>query len=220
MTKIIIGIDEAGKGALAGPVTVAAAAFYAESPPLTIRYQTVRGEKTIQATDSKSYTNPVHRQLLDQAIRHEALAYSIVERSSKDIDTHLISNLIPEMMMLAAMRVFERLLARHSDLKDVKVMIDGSTGLPRPIPYPVECIVDGDKKIWQIGAASILAKVERDNYMDTLATRYPKYEFEIHKGYPTKAHKEKLVKYGACPAHRQTFAPVIAVKPRKRGVEY
>ncbi len=216
---VIIGIDEAGVGALAGPLLVAAAAFPHKGDPVQAVYQTVRGEKLLTATDSKSFSRPEHRQVLDAAIRQQALAYSIIERTSQEIDDFLIHNVLAEAIKLAASRVIERLAPQYPNPSSFLVLVDGQLHLPTNIPCPVRGITDGDSLVWQIGAASILAKTARDAKMLHFAEKYPRYGFEKHKGYPVAEHKDRLKMYGACPIHRESYRPVRALRPPALGIE-
>lgn len=206
---VIIGVDEAGRGALAGPLVVAAAAFSVFESPVTANYHSVHGDKVITVGDSKSFSSANQRDVLDIAVRNIALAVSVVERSAKEIDERLMYHVFPETTKLAVSRVMEQLVKRGigSRPSDYLVLLDGDLHIPG-IPCPVRSIVDGDKRVWQIGAASIVAKVHRDNVMMTLDSRYPGYELDKNKGYPVPTHKKLLKKLGPSPVHRKSFRPV------------
>lgn len=180
----IAGVDEAGRGPLAGPV-VAAAVILNPERPLT------------GLADSKKLTAR-QREGLDQAIRASALGYAIAMVSAKEIDRDNILN-----ASLSAMREALHALQPAAD----RALIDGNR-CPRALHCPAEAIVRGDASEPAISAASILAKVARDQLMLELDAQYPGYGFARHKGYPTKAHLQALQRLGPCPEHRLSFSPV------------
>ncbi|HEY0817326.1 MAG TPA: ribonuclease HII [Rhizobacter sp.] len=180
---LIAGVDEAGRGPLAGPV-VAAAVILDELKP-------IRGLK-----DSKLLT-PATRDRLYDEIRAKALCCSVAEASVEEIDTLNILHAT----MLAMKRAVEGLR-----LKPGKVLIDGNR-LP-VLKVAAEAIVKGDAKVKAISAASILAKVHRDRLCLALHEEHPQYGFDGHKGYATAEHLAALRAHGACVHHRRSFAPV------------
>jgi ribonuclease HII len=183
---LIAGVDEAGRGPLAGPV-VAAAVILDEKNP-------IRG-----LADSKKLTALRREKLFDE-IRAKALCCSIAEASVEEIDR---LNIL-QATMLAMRRAVEGLR-----LKPAKVLIDGNR-IP-VMDVLAEAIVKGDALIPAISAASILAKVSRDRWCAQLDLAYPQYGFAGHKGYGTAEHLAALREYGACPQHRKTFSPVAQV---------
>jgi ribonuclease HII len=180
---LVAGVDEAGRGPLAGPV-VAAAVILDELAP-------VRG-----LADSKLLT-PRRRERLFDEIRAKALALCIAEASVEEIDR---LNIL-QATLLAMRRAVEGLR-----LVPQQVLVDGNR-LP-VLKVPAAAIVRGDATVPAISAASILAKVHRDRQCAALHAAWPQYGFDGHKGYPTAAHLEALARHGACPAHRRSFAPV------------
>lgn len=183
---LIAGVDEAGRGPLAGPV-VAAAVILDEKNP-------IRG-----LADSKALTALRREKLFDE-IRAKALCCSIAEASVEEIDR---LNIL-QATMLAMRRAVEGLR-----LKPAKVLIDGNR-IP-VMDILAEAIVKGDSLIPAISAASILAKVSRDRWCAELDLTYPQYGFAGHKGYGTAEHLAALREHGACPQHRKTFSPVAQV---------
>ena len=183
---LIAGVDEAGRGPLAGPV-VAAAVILDELQP-------IQG-----LADSKKLSAKRREKLFDE-IRAKALCFSIAEASVQEID-HL--NIL-QATMLAMQRAVEGLR-----LKPHKVLVDGNR-LPR-LAILAEAIVQGDAKVRAISAASILAKVHRDRLCEGMHQAYPAYGFDQHKGYGTQAHLQALTAHGASPLHRRSFAPVTKV---------
>lgn len=181
--RVIAGVDEVGRGPLAGPV-VAAAVILPDDHEL------------YDLTDSKKLSEK-KRESLNIEIKQQAIAWSIASADIHEID----SINILQASLLAMKRAVESL-----SVTPVYVLVDG-THCP-DIAMPVEAIIKGDSKIAAISAASILAKVYRDNLMIELAQQYPDYGFAKHKGYPTQQHLEALAVYGVTPVHRQTFAPV------------
>ena len=186
LVGLIAGVDEAGRGPLAGPV-VAAAVILDELQP-------IKGLK-----DSKVMTARARDRLFDE-IRAKALCCSIAQASVEEIDTLNILRAT----MLAMQRAVEGLRLRPH-----RVLVDGNQ-LPL-LNVPAEAIVKGDAKVRAISAASILAKVHRDRLCIELHAQHPQYGFDGHKGYPTPAHLAALREFGACPQHRRSFAPVRAV---------
>lgn len=183
---LMAGVDEAGRGPLAGPV-VAAAVILDDLNP-------IQG-----LADSKKLSAKRREKLFDE-IRAKALCFSIAEASVQEIDE---LNIL-QATMLAMQRAVEGLR-----LKPNKVLVDGNR-LPR-LDILAEAIVQGDAKVSAISAASILAKVHRDRLCDDMHQAYPAYGFDQHKGYGTQAHLAALTVHGATLLHRRTFAPVAKV---------
>ena len=184
--EIICGIDEAGRGPLAGPV-VAAAVILDKS------YQ-ING-----LNDSKQLTER-RRDALAPLIRERALAWGIGIATVEEIDAVNIR----QANFLAMQRAVAQLAVTPT-----LALVDGND--PPPIPCRVTCLVGGDALEPAISAASILAKTTRDAMMVELCAQYPGYGFSKHKGYGSAAHMEALRRLGPCPAHRRTFAPVRAL---------
>ena len=178
--KFICGVDEAGRGPLAGPVC-AAAVILPEN-------RIIQG-----VNDSKKLTEKKREALYD-VIKNEALAYSIAFADEKEID---------EINILQATYLAMKRAVEGLEIKADYALIDGNR-MP-PLKIDGETVVKGDAKSESIAAASILAKVTRDRYMLEMAEKYPEYQFEKHKGYGTKLHYEMLDKYGPSEIHRQTF---------------
>jgi ribonuclease HII len=183
---LVAGVDEAGRGPLAGPVVAAAVILDDENP--------IKG-----LADSKVLTALKRERLFDE-IRAKALAICIAEASVEEIDR---LNIL-QATMLAMRRAVEGLR-----LPPAKVLVDGNR-LP-VLRVPAEAIVKGDAKVRAISAASILAKVHRDRLCEQLHQAWPAYGFDGHKGYPTAEHLAALRAHGACPAHRRSFGPVRQV---------
>jgi len=183
---LIAGVDEAGRGPLAGPV-VAAAVILDDLHP-------IKG-----LADSKKLT-PLRREKLYDEIRAKALCCSIAEASVEEID---------RLNILQATMLAMRRAVMGLRLKPHKVLVDGNR-LPT-LDVLAEAIVKGDSKVAAISAASILAKVHRDRWCRDVDLQYPEYGFAGHKGYGTAVHMAALREHGACPLHRQSFAPVAQV---------
>ncbi|AVS84723.1 ribonuclease HII [Paracidovorax avenae] len=186
---LVAGVDEAGRGPLAGPV-VAAAVILDELQPIE------------GLADSKTLTAARREALFDE-IRARALCCSVAEATVEEIDTLNI--------LQATMLAMRRAVAGLR-LKPVRVLVDGNR-LP-PLDVPAEAIVKGDALVQAISAASILAKVTRDRWCAQLHEAYPHYGFASHKGYGTAEHMAALQAHGACPEHRRSFAPVAAAVQR------
>lgn len=178
--QIICGVDEAGRGPLAGPVCAAAVIL----PPHTV----IPG-----LNDSKKLTDKRRRELYP-LIKEKALAYGIAFADHGEIDKINI--------LQATYLAMERAIGQLSVRPDI-ALIDGNRA--KDFGLPVKTVVHGDSLSANIAAASILAKVTRDDVMLQMAGDYPQYSFEVHKGYGTKAHYEALAQHGPCPIHRMTF---------------
>lgn len=218
--QFIVGVDEVGCGAIAGPLVVAALAFPATAKAITAEWKGIRGSKTLVTGDSKKIKLPEHRAVLDAAIRAAAVSCAVIERTSVEIDARLLGQVFPEAIRLAASRCLEHLWAT-TDVRpsDVLVLIDGD--IPRPsLPCEVRMIPSGDQTDWRIGAASIVAKACHDRHVRQLADEYPGWEFDKHRGYPTPRHKALLNEHGLIEdVHRKTFAPVRASRGEMPGFE-
>ena len=177
---MVCGIDEAGRGPLAGPVCAAAVIL----PPNT----------DIPGLDDSKRLSDKRRRELYPIIKETAIAYSIAFADHKEIDEINI--------LQATYLAMERAIAQLPVKPDF-ALIDGNRS--KDFGLPVKTVVHGDSLSASIAAASVLAKVTRDDYMLDIAREYPEYGFEIHKGYGTKAHYESLRTHGHCPIHRLTF---------------
>ena len=181
--KLIAGVDEVGRGPLAGPVVAAAVILNAERP--------IEGLK-----DSKKLS-PKQREYFAEIIKERALCYALGRAEADEIDK---INIL-QASLLAMKRAVENL-----SIQPAHVKVDGIY-CPQ-LNCSVEAIIKGDQKIVEISAASIIAKVERDAEMVGLEEVYPGYGFAAHKGYPTKQHIEALKRLGVTLIHRRSFAPI------------
>ena len=187
--KYIAGVDEVGRGPLAGPVVCASVIM-----PLDDIIEGVNDSKKL--TEKK-------REELYPIIKQKAICYSIQEISEQEIDEINILNAVKKCMTNAV---------ESLSVKPDITLVDGNdTGLKIDAEY----IIKGDLNSYTIGCASILAKVYRDNLMKEYAKEYPEYSFEAHKGYGTKAHIEKIKEIGPCKLHRRTFIKNFWVEPEK-----
>ncbi len=182
--KLVAGIDEAGRGPLAGPVYAACVVF---EPGVVIE----------GINDSKKLSEKKREQLFDIIIE-KALYYSIVAVDEKEIDKINI--------LEATFKAFCESLNNLPKMPDI-ALIDGNRA--KDIPTEYETVVKGDSKSQSIAAASILAKVSRDRFVMELDKKYPQYGFAKHKGYPTKDHYAAIEKFGPSPVHRLTFKGVV-----------
>lgn len=177
---ILCGIDEAGRGPLAGPVCAAAVVL---DP-----------KKRIDGLDDSKKLSEKKRELLYDEITAKALTYGIAFASHEEIDE---INIL-QATFLAMNRAFEKL-----KIAPQFAIVDGNRD-PH-LPCETLCLVKGDANCASVAAASILAKVTRDRYMLQMAEKYPAYGFEKHKGYPTKDHRAAILQYGPCEIHRRSF---------------
>ncbi len=187
--SFVSGVDEAGRGPLAGPVVAAAVILSKDA--------FIDG-----VNDSKKLTEQKRNILFDK-IKQTSISYGIGIVDSKIIDE---LNIL-QATFLAMKKALEQLAVKPN-----LVLIDGNHTIPN-LKINQQAIVSGDAKSACIACASILAKVTRDSIMLEYAKQYPQYNFEKHKGYGTKAHLEAIQKYGPCPIHRMTFAPLNSKQP-------
>ncbi|SUT86950.1 ribonuclease HII [Actinobacillus ureae] len=180
---LIAGVDEVGRGPLVGAVVTAAVILDPNNP--------IEG-----LADSKKLSEK-KRLLLAEEIKAKALCWSLGRAEPEEIDQLNILH--------ATMLAMQRAVAGLNIWPDF-VLVDGNY-IPT-LPMPAQAVIKGDSLVAEISAASILAKVARDQEMDELDKQYPEYGFAKHKGYPTKLHFEKLEQFGATPFHRKSFAPV------------
>ena len=187
--KFIAGVDEVGRGPLAGPVVCAAVIM-------------PEGDIIEGVTDSKKLSEK-KRETLAKIIKERALCYSIAEVYQEEIDEINILNAVKKCM--------KKSIDSLAIMPDI-TLVDG---VDLNFPFACEYIVKGDLNSYTIGCASIIAKVYRDNLMVELAKEYPEYGFEKHKGYGTKSHIEKIKEIGPCKLHRKTFIKNFWEEPAK-----
>jgi ribonuclease HII len=187
----VAGVDEVGRGPLAGPVVAAAVVLDPRAPIEGLR-------------DSKLLT---HRQRvrLARLVRARAMAWAVGRVGAAGIDT--------DDVLQATWQAMRRALGRLGVAPGL-VLVDGHLRIPR-LAWPQRAIVQGDRRSASIAAASILAKVARDAFMVRADRQYPAYGFREHKGYATAAHLAALARFGPCPLHRRSFRSVEAVAPRR-----
>lgn len=191
---MIVGVDEAGRGPLAGVVS-ACALYLSKEPPVTVR-------------DSKELT-PLSRQDIFGWLIENA-QFSVDIASPKEIDR---LNIL-EATLLAANRAIKKLLAKEPHLKNALFVIDGNIFRTK-LAIKYKCIEKADKTIKAVSCASIIAKVTRDYLMMNAHFLYPEWNFERHKGYPTREHFELIKKHTLCPLHRKSFYPCTDAKAGK-----
>lgn len=217
--KYVIGVDEAGRGPLAGPVVIAAVAV-----PLDITIQGVN--------DSKAVTESNREEIFNELVHTPGFVYSIVQRDNNIIDDINILAATLDGMATAVISVTNacdgvgwdpRLPPKNhinaveetklrTQTGNVKVLVDGNKVPPSlealKNVFSCQAVVKGDATVFSIAAASILAKVTRDRVMIAYDAMYPQFNFAQHKGYPTAAHQSACFKHGVCPIHRMTFKPL------------
>ena len=182
--RIIAGVDEAGRGPIAGPLLVSACIL-----PLDLSFQDINDSKKL---------SPQKRDILyEKLISHSEVIFSLEEISESVIDEINI--------LQATLLGMQRAVKKLSILPDY-ILVDGNRAPDFSIP--AKPIIQGDALSFSIGAASILAKVTRDRLMEMYHAKWPEYGFLEHKGYPTQKHKEALRRHGPCPIHRKSYAPV------------
>ncbi len=189
----VAGVDEVGRGALCGPVVAAA---------VVLPWGSLSGLRVAGVRDSKTLS-PQRRYILNQEIRRQAQDCQIALASVEEIDT---LNIL-QASLLAMGRALSLL---HPP--PTLCLVDGNQAIPH-LPFPQQTLVGGDRQELVIAAASIVAKVWRDELMNQLARAYPGYDLEHNKGYGTKVHRQALVRLGPSPCHRHSFQPVTKSRP-------
>lgn len=190
---IEVGLDEAGRGPLAGSVFAGAVLL----PP---------GFRDERLNDSKKMTEH-DRYALREVIEREAVAWGVGEVTAAEIDEINILNASFRAMRRAFAQLQERL---PKGVEVERLLVDGNRFRPGMLVIPYECVVKGDAKLAPIAAASVLAKTYRDDYMIRLNEEYPVYGWDRNKGYPTRIHREAVAKHGLSPYHRVTFCRRLA----------
>ncbi len=179
------GVDEVGRGPLAGPV-VTAAVILSPDDPMLGQYQ-----------DSKKVSEKKRLKLYHH-IRKHAVSCAVAQASLEEIDELNILHATMKAMTKAVLKL---------DVQPSSVVVDGNR-VPEGMPVPTTAVIGGDDSVQEIAAASILAKVVRDRLMCAYDYQYPEYQFAKHKGYGTKVHMDALQQHGVCPIHRKSFAPI------------
>ncbi|MDQ5952461.1 MAG: ribonuclease [Patescibacteria group bacterium] len=190
---VVIGVDEAGRGCLAGPVIAAAVVFEWEDA-----MQKARRELKKLVRDSKLLPREVRREA-NELIRAHARAFAIGSSEADEIDRINILQATFVAMNQAVNRVKEQLPG-----EEMFILVDGNKTIPGAVGMQ-QAIIDGDAKIFTIAAASIIAKEYRDSLMEKVHQMYPMYNFAQHKGYGTLEHRQAIARYGLSPIHRKTF---------------
>ena len=184
-----IGIDEAGRGPLAGPV-VAAAVWLPEG----FDFAGINDSKKLKPSDRAELAN-----------RLTVVPHAIAVVEPEMIDKHNIL----QAAMMAMVNAYEMLIEANPECSGLGILVDGNR-VPTPLQGKAGAMVKGDSKFVSIAAASILAKTTRDRIMAEHAATFPEYGFDVHFGYPTPAHLQALDRHGPCPIHRMTFSPIAA----------
>jgi ribonuclease HII len=198
---ILVGIDEAGRGCLAGPVVAGAISI----PPA--HAETLYAGALARLTDSKQLSSEQRDRFFEILTQDPDIAWATGQCSAAEIDTYNI---------LVATHIAMRRAIEAIPVQPAHVLVDG---LPvKGLPCPSTAIIRGDSQSLLIAAASVLAKVSRDRQMRILNEHYPQYGFAVNKGYGVSEHIAALYKYGSCPEHRHTFRPVQDVDCRLPGL--
>ncbi|RLG13346.1 ribonuclease HII [Candidatus Pacearchaeota archaeon] len=197
--KIIVGLDEVGRGPLCGPVTATAVII---NPKFKIENKNFK-EILKNTKDSKKLSEKQREKIFKLIPKCPYIKFAISSVGPKTIDKINIVNATKKAMK----NCLNKILPRYN-LKNVLVLIDGNKIIDKNLNIFQKAIVKGDDKIFSIALASIIAKVTRDRKMKKLSLQYPEYYFHQHKGYGTKLHKKLIKKYGPCKIHRQSYHPI------------
>ncbi|QQS15681.1 MAG: ribonuclease HII [Candidatus Moraniibacteriota bacterium] len=198
-----VGVDEAGRGPLAGPV-VAAAARYRSS---RLGFPCGESREWRLVRDSKTLSGHQREEAYRWILANFEVGVGVVDAETIDRVNILQATFLAMRMALADL-LEKRIAGKQNGMQNVRILVDGNRVIPK-IEFSQEAIVHGDARSVSIAAASIVAKVTRDRRMRDLDILYPEYGFSKHKGYGTAAHLSALQRFGPCPIHRQSFAPVV-----------
>ncbi len=205
--KVIVGIDEAGRGPLCGPVVAAAVCFRETEEVLSElpEWKFVR--------DSKKLSEKQREKMFDFVMEHAFIGVGIMHADTIDRVNILEATFLAMKSAIVSLRQ-QLTKSNEQRVKDenLRLLVDGNQLIPN-IPYEQHAIVNGDDLMKVIAAASIIAKVTRDRMMMEYDKEYPQYGFAKHKGYGTKVHMDALRKFGPCPIHRMSFRPVLLALP-------
>ena len=197
--KIIIGLDEVGRGPLCGPVTTAAVIINSK-----FQIKDKNFKKILKNTkDSKKLSEKQREKIFKLIQKCPDIEFTISSVGPKTIDKINIS----EATKKAMKNCLNKILPKRN-LKKTLILIDGNRILDKNLKISQKAIIKGDNKIFSIALASIIAKVTRDRKMEKLSLQYPEYYFHQHKGYGTKLHKKLIKKYGPCEIHRKSYRPI------------
>lgn len=202
----VIGVDEVGMACLAGPVYVCAVLF-------TEKFFQKSHKKLRWLRDSKQLLPHQREKFYDELIKERGIKYQLASCGPKTIDKiniYQASRLAMKRSIKGLVLSIKQSRKSHNTkylIPNTVVLVDGKTSI-KGLNLPQQAIVKGDRKVFTIACASIIAKVTRDRLMARLAKKYPQYGLEKHKGYPTKLHKAMLVQHGICEIHRKSFEPV------------
>ncbi len=195
--KYLIGIDEVGRGPLAGPVAVGACLIEASAEKSFAKdFSAIRDSKQLSPEKREEWFDTIRAQQ-----KAGKLDFAVTFVSAKEIDENGIA---PAIRKALAASLRKTMKAKNAKPEECSIFLDGSLYAPKEFIHQ-ETIIKGDQKVKLISAAAVAAKVLRDRKMKALAKRYPEYGFEIHKGYGTKIHREAILTNGICPLHRQSF---------------
>ncbi|MFA5091576.1 MAG: ribonuclease HII [Candidatus Paceibacterota bacterium] len=198
----MFGLDEVGRGPLAGPVVVCAVCIN--------KNHKIPDSLQKKINDSKKLTHVKRQEILKEIKNRSDIKYTIYKLGEKEIDKINILNTTLKAFKRAVM-LLEKKLNHKPDL----ILIDGNKIIKNLVNYKQQAIINGDSKVLSIALASIIAKEYRDNLMIKYAKQYPKYDFEINKGYGTKKHREAIKKFGICKIHRKSFLNKIQIGKSK-----
>lgn len=195
-SQIIIGVDEVGRGAWAGPITAVAVAFHTK-PPMELRKYICDSKLLSQAK----------REKIAQLLCKKYCIYGIFSVSSQEIDKKGIQQANKKVLQQSVSKLIGKLnILKQSNLEKFRILLDGRKICSFQQDY--KFIIGGDGKIMEISAASIIAKVHRDCYMTKLHKRFPMHHFNLHKGYGTQKHQEALKLHGISSYHRKSYKPI------------
>jgi ribonuclease HII len=196
--KKIIGLDEAGRGPLAGPVT-AGAVIILKPKNIKILLKDKNFQEVLKLANDSKKLSEKHREKIFTLIKK----CPFIQFSYSSVNEKIIDKINIEQATFKAMKNCIKKLS--SSIKNTILLIDGNRIIDHHLKIPQKSIIKGDGKVFSIALASIVAKVTRDRLMKRLAKKYPRYHFEIHKGYPTKLHRKLLKKYGPSQIHRKSY---------------
>ena len=207
--RLIIGLDEAGRGPLAGPIAAAAviiSPFYNQINKYSKAEQIIWKKLLSEVRDSKKLSEKQREKIFPILTQSSFIKFSYSLVNAKIIDQINIDRATKKAMKNCLKKLLPQLGCQRQILNnEIILLIDGNKIIDPKMTIPQKTIIKSDDKVFSIAAASIIAKVIRDHKMKLLAKKYPQYKFETHKGYPTKLHRQLIHKYGLCKIHRRSY---------------
>ena len=215
LRRLIVGVDEVGYGAIAGPLVVGAVAFDTRTRCPVLKRESFERGKDVPVGDSKNIKHSLLPRLVD-LVEEACVDYDVVSVSPGEIDRVGVGPARITAIKVAVQRLLERIALEHPGVyDDYKVIVDGDLNLGE-CRFQYRSVIKADATVWQVGAASIMAKHSQIHTMLALHAEFTKYGWDLNKGYPTPNHRKALKEYGVSKYHRRSYKPIMEALCKKR----